>query len=244
MKIIGIVNNKGGVGKSTTARELSAGLARRGARVLTVDFDPQGQIALTLGVEFEIGIDAPLLVPKLVKLTDVVVASGRDNWDVLPADGNLNTARDALQSQSNYTALADLLKQARGGYDFIVIDSSPAYDALYRNVLMAIDTLIVPVKADYMSSLGINDALEHKIEAAARNSQLRQVLILPTFVMDDELSTDIQELLSLYFTDHLAEPVRSCKYLAKAPYYHQTVYELRPSARGAQDYERLVSRWR
>lgn len=243
MEIIATTINKGGTGKTTTSITLSAGLAQHGARVLTVDLDPQGHIALALNLDNETGVDQPLLVPKAIKLKDVIIPTGRTNWDIAPANSELSVARDVLATRQRYEVLRDLLHAVRHDYDFAVLDCSPSYDSLYRSALLAADTLIIPVKADFMSSLGVNDALVNMAEARQHNPDLSRVIILPTFVQDGKLAQDIMDLLETYFSGYLAEGIRQCAYIAKAPRFGKTIWEYRPTARSAEDYQKLVQRW-
>lgn len=240
---IAFYNGKGGVGKTTSAITFSAGLQLAGKRVLTIDLDWQGQIARALGVEFERDLAGPLMMPEEIDIRTRIISTERAGWDIVPSSRKMNEARSVLEMRQDNTVLARILNPVEREYDIIVIDCSPAYDILSRNAYMAVNNLVIPVKADYMSSLGLNDAWWSLEEAREENPNLERVIILPTFVQDGELSHDMIELLRVSFKQYLATPIPMCKYIAKSPWYHKTIFETRPSARSAVAYQELINRW-
>lgn len=243
MEVISILIGKGGTGKTTTAIHLSHALAKRGYRILTIGMDWQGHIALYLDLNFEVGIDAPLLAPRNVPLTTAIVSSGRNNWDVVPSDSELVGAREFLNTMKRFTVLRELLEQIKKQYDFVIIDNAPGYDAITRNSLLASDTLIIPFKTEFLSTLGIDGAMENLYAARQDNPRLSRVVMLPTFLRDTETARNSMISVKKQYNGFLAEGIHRCEYLAKTPEEAKTIFELRPSAKSAEDYERLANRW-
>ena len=241
--IVTFYNGKGGVGKTTSALSFSDGLRRAGKRVLTIDLDWQGQVARSLGVEFQRDVAGPLMLPDEIDLASRIVSSGRDGWDLIPASRKLSEARVVLEARQDSTVVKRLVAELPVDYDVVVIDCSPAYDILSRNAYMAATDLVIPVKADFMSTLGLNDAWWSLEEARAGNARLRRVAILPTCVQDGELADEIMRLLKVSFKQYVVDAIPTCKYVQKAFWYHKTIFELRPSARSAVAYAQLANRW-
>ena len=146
-RIITIANQKGGVGKTTTAINLSACLAEAGQHVMLVDFDPQGNASSGLGVEIEEHEHTVYdLMAEEAGLDECLVKNVQDNLDVLPSDMNLAGAEIEFQEIENKeTLLKRYLDQVRDDYDFILIDCPPSLNILTINALTAADTVLVPV---------------------------------------------------------------------------------------------------
>ena len=144
-KIIAVVNQKGGVGKTTTAINLSACLAEAGQRVLTIDFDPQGNATTGLGLEKEQIEDTvyELLLGDCT-LEDCLMRDVQENLDVLPSDSNLAGAE------------IELLDVENKEYDFIIIDCPPSLSLLTINALVAADTVLVPIQCEYYALEGLS----------------------------------------------------------------------------------------
>ena len=150
-RIIAIANQKGGVGKTTTAINLSACLAEAGQKVLTVDFDPQGNA--TSGLGFEKGYMDKTVYELLMgecQLEECIIREVQENLDVLPSDVNLAGAEIELLDEPEKEALLkkELVKIEKD-YDFIIIDCPPSLSLLTINALTASDTVLVPIQCEY-----------------------------------------------------------------------------------------------
>ena len=146
-RTIAIANQKGGVGKTTTAINLSACLAEAGQRVLTIDFDPQGNATTGLGLEKEQIEDTvyELLLGDCT-LEDCLMRDVQENLDVLPSDSNLAGAEiELLDVENKESVLNGYLETIRDQYDFIIIDCPPSLSLLTINALVAADTVLVPI---------------------------------------------------------------------------------------------------
>lgn len=245
MRKLAVVNMKGGVGKTTTAIHIAAGLAARGARVLLVDADPQGNVGHTLKLrpthtfeEFMTG-DAPL---------DAVVMRGvRQGLDVIastPAAFGLER-RLAAEPQRE-TILARRLRAAQSSYDAFVIDSSPAMNLLTYNALLFAEELVVPVGMDLMAVIGARQTLSGVVQVRELwpERRLDLLAVLPTFVHSGNHAT--KATLEALEQDsaigvHLFRPgIRQCIDLNYATASHQTIWEYAPRSRAADDYTKLI----
>mgnify|MGYP002542608213 CR=1 FL=1 len=161
-RIITIANQKGGVGKTTTAINLSACLAEAGQHVMLVDFDPQGNASSGLGVEIEEHEHTVYdLMAEEAGLDECLVKNVQDNLDVLPSDMNLAGAEIEFQEIENKeTLLKRYLDQVRDDYDFILIDCPPSLNILTINALTAADTVLVPIQCEYYALEGLNQVLK------------------------------------------------------------------------------------
>ena len=156
-RTIAIANQKGGVGKTTTAINLSACLAEAGQRVLTIDFDPQGNATTGLGLEKEQIEDTvyELLLGDCT-LEDCLMRDVQENLDVLPSDSNLAGAEiELLDVENKESVLNGYLETIRDQYDFIIIDCPPSLSLLTINALVAADTVLVPIQCEYYALEGV-----------------------------------------------------------------------------------------
>lgn len=241
---IAIVNMKGGVGKTTTAIHLAAGLARHGSRVLLIDADPQGNVGHALDVRRERTI-VDLMLGQ-ASLDDVIARGVRERLDVIPS----TPAAFALESQlagapQRETILSRRL-QGLDGYDAVIIDSSPAMSLLTYNALLFASDLIIPVNMDGMAILGARQTLAgiHQIRDLWPDRRLDLLAVLPTSVnvstnatraAFDALTDDREMGMRLY-----ARGIRQCIDVTYAITQRQTIWEYAPRSRAAEDYDAFV----
>ncbi|RKZ15372.1 hypothetical protein DRQ50_07570 [bacterium] len=240
MRIIAVAMTKGGVGKTTTAVNLSHGLARRGHRVLLVDTDTQGQCAKALGVETELTITEVLLGE--ADLLDAVTRA-RENLDVVAADHHLTRAALAIarRDKDGHRALAEALEPARDRYDWVVLDAAPGVDAVAVNVLGCADDVIAPVALNPAALAGVMDFVRHVARVGRHNPRLGLRYVLPTFQdLRTRQSGDMLEQLRAHFGNRLCPPIRVNVELAEAFGYQRTIFEHAPHSRGADDYTGFV----
>jgi chromosome partitioning protein len=244
MRLIAIVNMKGGVGKTTTAIHLAAGLSRQGARVLLIDADPQGNVAHALGIRSGRTIRELMLGEALV--ADVIVRDARERLDVIPSTPSafgLDTQLAAAPQRE--TILARRLK-GLDGYEAVIIDCSPAMSLLTYNALLFASEVIVPVGMDGMAILGARQTLAgvREIRDLWPDRRLDLLAVLPTSVNVTTNATraafealgDDPEL-----RDHLyRRGIRQCIDVTYAITQRQTIWEYAPRSRAAEDYDAFV----
>jgi chromosome partitioning protein len=152
-KLVAITNQKGGVGKTTTAINLGASLAANEVRVLVVDSDPQGNATTGLGITKD--PDKPSLYHVLlagVNAPDAVIKTDFEGLEIIPADKNLVGANlELVDLENRETRLRDALAAVRDTYTYILIDCPPALDLLTLNALMAADSVLVPIQCEFFA---------------------------------------------------------------------------------------------
>jgi len=244
MRVIGVLNYKGGTGKTTTVVNLAAGLALRGSRVLCVDLDAQGGLATSLGVTCNYSL-AHLLLGQAEPETCIVRA--RDNLDLIGSDRSLSQAEGELWRMADEReARRTLADRMRGveGYDYILLDFSPSASILSESGLLYVQELLVPVAMSYMALVGTRQVIETLRSAGQTlGHRARLYLIVPTFYRSQQRQDDeVMGLLRRYFRGKIARPIRADVRLAEAPSHGMSIYEYAPHSSGADDYSRLVKR--
>lgn len=243
-KIIAVVNQKGGVGKTTTAINLAAQLAGARASVLLVDLDPQGNATSGLGIPKE---SAQLTTYNVINgsalLTQTVQNTHIAHLFILPANANLAGAEVELVGREHREfALQQALQQATG-YEYIIIDCPPSLGLLTINALTAARQVLIPVQAEYYALEGLSQLLD-TVQAVrgSTNPQLELLgIVLTMFDKRNSLSEQVQNEVANYFGDKLfnARIPRNVR-LAEAPSYGRTIYEHDRWSKGARSYKALV----
>lgn len=245
-RILALSNQKGGVGKTTTAINLSAALASAGQRVLLVDMDPQGNATSGVGHDrnsLEHGVYEVLLGTK--DAADVVVPSGHDNLDLLPATAGLVGAEVELVDQrGRERRLRAGLAPVREMYDWILIDCAPSLGLLTVNALTAADRVLVPLQAEYYAMEGLSQLLR-TITAVRRglNPDLRREGIVVTmYDRRNNLCREVADQARELFGDEVFNvPVPRNVRLGEAPSYGLSVLEYAPNSAGARSYRQLAA---
>lgn len=241
-RVVAVLNQKGGTGKTTTAVSIASGLATLGQRVLLVDLDPQGNVAASLGVS------SPRTVYHLLcgGLTAQQCAiRGRENLDIITSDQGLAAAEIDLARTDDDQERATRLERAMDtirGYDFIILDCAPALSVLNHNALHFAGEVLIPVSCDYLALVGVKQVLRTLRRVAEHGErEVRIAGVLPTFYdVRNRVCVDALGYLRKTFGAKTLPPVRVNVKLAESPSVKQTIFEHAPESHGARDYMRVV----
>ncbi|PIR03638.1 MAG: chromosome partitioning protein ParA [Candidatus Magasanikbacteria bacterium CG11_big_fil_rev_8_21_14_0_20_39_34] len=244
-KIIAVVNQKGGVGKTTTAMNLAAFLADMGKMVLLVDMDPQGNATSGLGFdrrELEAGLYEALSSKK--RIHDVVFNTAHDGLRLVPATKNLAGANVELVSEEQREwILFKLLQELRHAYDYIIIDCPPSLGLLTVNALVASDEVLIPVQAEYYALEGLGQLLETIALVQQHIKPELEILgaVITMFDKRTRLSSEVLDELYKYFPDQIFRSVipRSVR-LAEAPSFGKTILHYEPRGKASKAYRKLA----
>ncbi|MDR3391448.1 MAG: ParA family protein [Sulfuriferula sp.] len=244
-KIFAITNQKGGVGKTTTAVNLAASLSASGSRVLLVDLDPQGNATMGCGVnKRELKKSVYHLLLGLETISTIKKYSANGKFDILPANRDLAGAEVELVDESGReirlkTALTEIIQD----YDFILIDCPPALNLLAVNALTAADAVMIPMQCEYYALEGVSD-LVNTVKKIRGNFNPRleiEGLLRTMFDPRSTLAQQVSEQLKSHFGNKVYDTVipRNIR-LAEAPSYGQPALMYDPGSKGAQAYLALA----
>jgi chromosome partitioning protein len=240
-KIFCVANQKGGVGKTTTAVNLAAGLAQLGQRVMLVDLDPQGNA--TMGAGINKATLKTSIYEVLLGMSDVVTArlrSDNGGFDMLPANRELAGAEVEMVSLDNREKrLKDALATVADDYDFILIDCPPALSMLTLNGLCAAHGVIIPMQCEYYALEGLSDLVNTIKKVHAKLNPDLKIIGLLRVMFDPRmtLSQQVSAQLEKHFGDKVFKTLipRNIR-LAEAPSYGMPGVSFDPSSKGAQAY--------
>ncbi|MFA5170792.1 MAG: ParA family protein [Sulfuriferula sp.] len=244
-KILAITNQKGGVGKTTTAVNLAASLASLKCKVLLVDLDPQGNATMGCGInKRELKRSVYHVLLGLVGADAVLKYSPAGKFDVLPANRDLAGAEvELVDVEGRETRLKEALACISHGYDYVLIDCPPALNMLAVNALTAADAVIIPMQCEYYALEGVSDLVNtiKKIRANLNPYLEVEGLLRTMFDPRSTLAQQVSTQLKNHFTNKVYETVipRNVR-LAEAPSYGQPVLVYDAASKGAQAYIALA----
>jgi chromosome partitioning protein len=244
-KIIAIANQKGGVGKTTTAINLAASLAANDLKILIIDSDPQGNATTGLGISKSEG--RPTLYQVLMgehDITEALVHTEFDGLDIIPSDKNLVAANlELVELDNRETRLREKIEPIRQSYQYVLIDCPPALDLLTVNAMVAADSVLIPMQCEFFALEGISqllDTVDRVRNSFEPNLQVEGVLLT---MYDDRtnLTRQVEQDLREFFEQEVFRTVipRSVR-LAEAPSFGKPILSYDVRSRGAESYIQLA----
>ena len=242
-RIISIANQKGGVGKTTTAINLSTVLAKRNKKTLLIDMDPQGNATSGIGIEKNLEKSTYNLLIEEDQIEEVILKTDIKNLDICPSTINLAGAEVELVSMmSREMRLKEKLESIKDNYDYILIDCPPSLGLITLNAFTASNSVLIPVQCEYYALEGLGQLLNTvKLVKKHLNKDLEiEGALLTMFDTRTNLSKQLVDEVKRYFGDKVYKTVipRNVK-LSEAPSYGMPITVYDPRSKGAKCYDKL-----
>lgn len=243
-KIIAIANQKGGVGKTTTAVNLSTIFAKRGKKTLMIDADPQGNATSGLGIDKEVELSTYDILINDTKIEEALQETQIKNLKVCPSTINLAGAEVELVSvEEREFKLKNKLDEIKNEYDYILIDCPPSLGLITLNSFTAADSVLIPVQCEYYALEGLGQLINTiNIVKKVMNKNLEiEGAVLTMYDARTNLSNQVVKEVSRYFEDKVYKTVipRNVK-LSEAPSFGMPITMYDPRSKGARCYEKLA----
>lgn len=244
-KIIAIVNQKGGVGKTTTAVNLCSALAKKGKKVLLIDEDPQGNATSGLGIQKDLKDSIYDVIVDDMEIKDVIKKTSINNLSLCPSNINLAGAEVELVSlDKRETRLKEKLNIIKDEFHYIIIDCPPSLGLLTVNALTAADSIIIPIQCEYYALEGVGQLMNtiNIIKKQLNKNLYIEGVVLTMNDARTNLSTQVINEVRKFFKDNVYKTIipRNVK-LSEAPSYGMPITQYAPLSKGARCYEKLAN---
>ena len=244
-KIIAIVNQKGGVGKTTTAVNVSTVLAKKGKRVLLIDSDPQGNATSGLGIDKNTEKSIYDVIINDIEIDEAIIQSPVKNLKVCPSNINLAGAEVELVAMiSRERRLKDKLEKIEDDFDYIMIDCPPSLGLLTINAFTAANSLLIPIQCEYYALEGVGQLINtvNIVRKGLNKSLYIEGVVLTMSDARTNLSNQVIKEVKNYFKDNVYKTIipRNVK-LSEAPSYGMPISSYAPKSKGARCYEKLTN---
>ncbi len=243
MRIVAIINQKGGVGKTTTTTNLCHAIAESGSKVTAIDLDPQGHLAISLGITAQDigGIDQAMLKKKKINQQLISV---RDNLQLITSGSNLKEIEHLVSRQASPRGvlLKDALHGSLNDQDFVFIDCPPSSGLLVANALIAADEILIPMASDFLALQGLSHLMGtiKRFEKALQR-KYKTLLVMSRYSPNRRISSQVLNVLLTHFPEQiLATVIRETALLAECPSFGKTILEYSPNSRSARDFRSLA----
>ena len=242
-KVVSIANQKGGVGKTTTAVNLSTILAKKGNKVLMIDADPQGNATSGLGINKDVNFSVYDVIVNDVEIENTVQQTMVKNLDVCPSNINLAGAEVELVSMiSREHRLKEKIDSQKDKYDYIIIDCPPSLGLITLNAFTASDSVLIPVQCEYYALEGLGQLINtiNLVKKHLNKELMVEGALLTMFDIRTNLSNQVVKEVNKYFENKVYKTVipRNVK-LSEAPSYGMPISVYDPKSKGAKSYEKL-----
>ena len=242
-KILSAANQKGGVGKTTTTVNLSAGLACRGKKVLMIDADPQGNATSAVGVDKECELSTYDVLVNEVDINEVIQPTNVNKLFVCPSNINLAGAEVQLVSMvSRELRLKEQLDKIKDEYDYILIDCPPSLGLITLNAFTASDSVLIPVQCEYFALEGLGQLMNtiNIVKKHLNKSIYIEGAVLTMYDLRTNLANQVVREVKKYFENKVYKTVipRNVK-LSEAPSYGMPIIMYDPKSKGAKAYDKL-----
>lgn len=243
-KIIAVANQKGGVGKTTTAINLSTILAKRGKKVMLIDTDPQGNATSGLGVEKELELSTYDLLITEVPAEEIIKQTAIKNLDLCPSNMNLAGAEVQLVSMmSREQRMKEKLDIIKDKYDYILIDCPPSLGLITLNAFTAADSVLIPVQCEYYALEGLGQLL-NTIELVRKHLNKNLYVegaVLTMYDIRTNLANQVVKEVKRFFQNKVYRTVipRNVR-VSEAPSYGMPITVYDPKSKGARSYEKFA----